>query len=134
MVDQDKNNDREVCCPLEKTFSIISSKWTLLILRELASGTKRFGQLKNTLHGISPKTLTQRLRDLEKSGILNKTLYPEIPPKVEYKLTPKGRSLREILIPLAQWGVSNFDDNVSPEPACPHCDNLLLCGQCIKEK
>jgi DNA-binding HxlR family transcriptional regulator len=134
MVDQDKNNDREVCCPLEKTFSVISSKWTLLILRELAGGTKRFGQLKNTLHGISPKTLTQRLRDLEKSGILSKTLYPEIPPKVEYQLTTKGRSLREILIPLAQWGVSNFDDNVSPEPACSHCDNLLLCGQCIKEK
>lgn len=135
MAGHDRSDDKICCCPLERTFSIISSKWTLLILRELASGTKRFGQLRNTLHGISPKTLTQRLRELEQSGILSKTAYPEIPPRVEYRLTPKGRSLREILIPLAKWGASNFDDGTgSLEPACPHCANLPLCGQCGPEK
>lgn len=135
MAGQDRNDEKKFCCPLERTFSIISSKWTLFILRELASGTKRFGQLRNTLHGISPKTLTLRLRELEQSGILSKTIYPEIPPRVEYQLTLKGRSLREILVPLAIWGASNFEDGAgSPEPACSLCANLPLCGQCCPEQ
>ena len=135
MAGHDRSDNKIFSCPLERTFSIISSKWTLFILRELASGTKRFGQLRNTLHGISPKTLTLRLRELEQSGILIKTIYPEIPPRVEYQLTPKGRSLREILIPLARWGASNFDDGTgSHEPACPRCANLSLCGQCCPKQ
>ena len=134
MAGQDRNDEKKFC-PLERTFSIISSKWTLFILRELASGAKRFGQLRNTLHGISPKTLTLRLRELEQSGILSKTIFPEIPPRVEYQLTPKGRCLREILIPLAVWGAYNFDDGTGPsEPACPLCANLPLCGQCCPKQ
>jgi len=90
-------------CPIEKTLSIIGGKWTLLILRDLCEGTKRFGQLQKSLDGISPKTLTQRLRELENQGIVAKKVYPEIPPRVEYSLTPRGKSLERILLSMIEW-------------------------------
>lgn len=131
MAESNGSNNKKICCPVERTFSIIGSKWTVLILRELSSGTKRFGQLKEKLHGISPKTLTQRLRELEREGILSRTSYPEIPPRVEYRLTAKGKSLKVILMALAQWGAENLDEGSgSYEPACPRCVNSELCGQC----
>ncbi|HZD59760.1 MAG TPA: helix-turn-helix domain-containing protein [Anaerolineae bacterium] len=90
---------------MERTLSLIGSKWTLLILREFLDGTKRFGQLKKSLPGISPKTLSQRLQELEKEGILTKKIYPEVPPRVEYSLTPRGERLKSILLDLVNWGL-----------------------------
>ncbi len=91
-------------CPVTRTLDIIGGKWTLLILRDLFEGTKRFGELRKSLEGISPKTLSERLRYLEKEGIVEKKIYPEVPPKVEYSLTERGRTLRPILISMKHWG------------------------------
>jgi DNA-binding HxlR family transcriptional regulator len=87
-----------------KTIKIIGSKWTVLILRELCEGTKRFGELQRSLTGISPKTLSLRLQELEKHGIIKKKVFKEIPLHVEYSLTPRGESLRAIIDQMRAWG------------------------------
>ena len=89
---------------LEKSLSIIGSKWTLLILRELSGGTKRFAQLEKALKGISPKTLSSRLQELEQNKIIVKKIYPEVPPRVEYSFAARGESLKRILNDLYEWG------------------------------
>ncbi len=86
------------------TMRIIGSKWTVLLLRELCEGEKRFGELQRALDGISPKTLSLRLRQLEKEGIVKKKVFPEVPLHVEYSLTPKGQSLRDIITKMRDWG------------------------------
>lgn len=86
------------------TLKIIGSKWTVLILRELCDGTKRFGQIQRALKGISPKTLSLRLKQLEKDEILTKKIFAEIPLHVEYSLTPKGQSLKKIIHQMHEWG------------------------------
>jgi DNA-binding HxlR family transcriptional regulator len=91
-------------CTVERTLEVIGGKWTTLILRDLLSGTKRFGELRSSLGNIPPKTLTERLRDLEKHGALTRIQFPEIPPRVEYTLTDKGRALGGIINAMAQWG------------------------------
>jgi len=88
------NNTR---CPVALTAKIISGKWTLLIIRDLASGVKRFNQLERSLHGISPKTLSERLRSLEEEGIIYRRTFAEVPPRVEYSLTEKGHDLIEVV-------------------------------------
>src|SRR5579859_224835 len=80
-------------CPVARTARIISGKWTLLIIRDLASGVKRFNQLERSLQGISPKTLSERLRSLEEEGIITRQMFAEVPPRVEYALTEKGHDL-----------------------------------------
>lgn len=90
-------------CPVERTLDIVDNRWTSLILRELLAGPQRFNQLKHNLPGISPKTLTQRLKELEGQHILTRTLYPEVPPKVEYTLTPKGYALGPIFSAMRDW-------------------------------
>ena len=91
-------------CSIEKALDILQGKWTFLILRDLFDGTKRFGELRKSLHGISPKTLSERLKDLESKGIVNRTAYPTIPPTVEYALTEKGISLKPIIKEMKLWG------------------------------
>jgi len=91
-------------CPIERAASVLEGKWTLLILRELFTGMKRFGELRAGLDGISPKTLTERLRILEDQGIIERTIYPEVPPRVEYALTPFGETLRPVIDALRVWG------------------------------
>lgn len=94
-------------CPIEAAIDIIGSKWTFLIIRDLLiDGTLRFGDLVRSLDGISPKTLSLRLRELEKAGIVKRIVYPEIPPKVEYELTEKGRGLETVFIELKKWGLT----------------------------
>lgn len=93
-------------CPIERTLHIIGGKWTILILRDLFTGTKRFGELRQSLDGISPKTLSARLRQLEAQGIIGRVIYPEVPPRVEYSLTEKGKSLQAILGEMRTWGSS----------------------------
>jgi len=91
-------------CGVAKTLKIIGSKWTMLILHNLFDGKKRFGQLQRSLFPINPKTLSLRLRELEKEGIISKKIFIEVPLHVEYSLTPKGRSLGDMFQKMDQWG------------------------------
>lgn len=91
-------------CPVETTLTLIGDKWKVLILRDLLPGTKRFGELKKSIGNVSQKVLTAQLRDMEKSGLVNRKVYPEVPPHVEYSLTELGRSLQPILDALRDWG------------------------------
>ena len=91
-------------CPVEVTLTLISDRWKVLILRDLMGGTKRFGELKKSVTGISQKVLTDSLRSMEADGLLTRTVYPEVPPRVEYTLTELGYSLRPILEAMRVWG------------------------------
>lgn len=91
-------------CPVETTLTMISDKWKVLILRDLLTGTKRFGELKKSLTGVSQKVLTSQLREMEENGLVERKAYPEVPPRVEYSLTPLGRSLQPIMDAMRVWG------------------------------
>lgn len=91
-------------CPVARTAQIISGKWTILIIRDLAAGVKRFNQLERSLRGISPKTLSERLRSLEEEGIIVRQTFAEVPPRVEYTLTEKGRDLVSVIESMRQYG------------------------------
>ena len=91
-------------CPIERAVGVLDGKWTLLILRELFQGVRRFGELHSALAGVSPKTLTDRLRALEARGVVGRTIYPEIPPRVEYALTPRGLRAWPVVEALRDWG------------------------------
>ena len=91
-------------CPVETTLTLISDKWKVLILRDLLSGTKRFSELKRSIGSVSQKVLTAQLRQMEASGLLSRTVYPEVPPRVEYTLTELGHSLKPVLDAMGDWG------------------------------
>lgn len=91
-------------CFVAKTLKVIGSKWTMMILHNLFEGKKRFGELQKSLGTISPKTLSQRLDELEETGIIKKKVFAEIPLHVEYNLTDKGKSLEKIFDDLESWG------------------------------
>src|SRR5687767_14544443 len=91
-------------CPVCHTAEIISGKWTLLVIRDLADGCSRFCELERSLEGISPRTLSLRLRSLEAEGIVQRRTYPEVPPRVEYCLTPKGRALVPMIDHMRRYG------------------------------
>ncbi|QXP61468.1 winged helix-turn-helix transcriptional regulator [Olleya sp. HaHaR_3_96] len=96
-------------CPLNYTMNLIGTKWKPLILFHLLNGALRSGLLQKHITGISNKMFTQSVRELEKDGLITRKIYPVVPPKVEYKLSARGRSLEPILRSLDQWGV---DDNL----------------------
>lgn len=91
-------------CPVETTLTLIGDKWKVLILRDLMPGTKRFGELKKSVGNVSQKVLTAQLRTMEESGLVNRKVYAEVPPRVEYSLTELGRSLKPILDSMRAWG------------------------------
>ena len=93
-------------CPVEVTLMLISDRWKVLILRDLLSGTKRFGELKKSIGSISQKVLTSHLRSMEEDGLLTRKVYAEVPPRVEYTLTELGESLRPILFAMQEWGLA----------------------------
>ena len=95
---------KETYCPVEATLDLIGNKWKVLILRELFVGKRRFGELYKAIAGITQKMLTQQLREMEKDGILNRKLFAEVPPRVEYSLARYGRSLKPILSAMHHWG------------------------------
>jgi len=84
-------------CPVATTVDIIGNKWKLLILRDILTGPKRFGELRKSLEGISQKVLTDSLRSMEQDGILTRTVFPEVPPRVEYSLSELGETMRPIM-------------------------------------
>lgn len=91
-------------CPVETTLTLIGDKWKVLILRDLITGTKRFGELKKSIGSVSQKVLTAQLRDMEESGLVIRKVYAEVPPRVEYSLTELGHSLKPILDAMQCWG------------------------------
>ena len=91
-------------CPVETTLMLIGDKWKVLILRDLMTGTKRFGELKKSIGSVSQKVLTAQLRDMEANGLVHRQVYAEVPPRVEYSLTELGRSLKPILDAMWTWG------------------------------
>ena len=91
-------------CPVETTLTLISDKWKVLNLRDLMPGTKRFGELKKSIGTVTQKVLTAQLRQMEASGLLTRTVYAAVPPRVEYTLTDLGRSLRPVLDAMEAWG------------------------------
>ncbi len=92
-------------CPVETTLSFIGDKWKVLILRDLfMNGTMRFSELKRSMAGVTQKMLTQQLRDMENDGLIDRKVYPVVPPKVEYSLTDFGKSLKPVLDSLWNWG------------------------------
>ena len=96
--------EEEHTCPVCLTAEIIAGKWTLLIIRDLASGPYRFCELERSLEGISPRTLSLRLRALEAEGIVERRTYPEVPPRVEYRLTKKGEALAPLIDQMRRYG------------------------------
>ena len=99
-----KTNDELPQCPVATTVQIIGSKWKLLIFRNLLTRPWRFNELRKNLEGISQKVLTDSLRSMEEDGIVTRTMYPEVPPRVEYALSELGESIRPIIDAMAEWG------------------------------
>ncbi|WP_047154108.1 winged helix-turn-helix transcriptional regulator [Aneurinibacillus tyrosinisolvens] len=99
-----KTLNNQYQCSIELTMDVIGGKWKVLILWNLNEGVKRFSELKRSLPGITQKMLTQQLRELEEHGLINRTIYPEVPPKVEYETTEEGKKLQATLVEMCKWG------------------------------
>jgi DNA-binding HxlR family transcriptional regulator len=103
-------------CPVCRTAEIVCGKWTLLVIRDLAEGRSRFCELERSLHGISPRTLSLRLRALEEEGIVERQTFPEVPPRVEYALTDKGRALVPLIEDMRTYGLQWLFEADCEEP------------------
>lgn len=97
-------------CPTRLVLNRIADKWTVLIVGSLEERTKRFGELRREIGGITQKMLTQTLRGLERDGLITRTIYPSVPPKVEYTLTPLGRTLITLLDAISAWSETNIEE------------------------
>jgi DNA-binding HxlR family transcriptional regulator len=104
MEPQVENRDR-ASCAVETTLAVIGGRWKVLIIRELFPGVKRFGELHRALQGITQKMLTQQLREMEQDGLVHRQVYLQVPPKVEYSLTPLGTTLQPVLDSMHEWGI-----------------------------
>jgi DNA-binding HxlR family transcriptional regulator len=104
-------------CPVCRTADIVCGKWTLLLVRDLAEGRSRFCELERSLQGISPRTLSLRLRALEEEGVVERQTYAEVPPRVEYALTPKGLALLPIVEGMREYGIRWLGGHADPADA-----------------
>jgi DNA-binding HxlR family transcriptional regulator len=120
-------------CPLEVTLHYLKNKWVILILRELFNGTKRFGSLYKGINGVSQKVLTQQLREMEKNGLVERKIFPEVPPKVEYSLTQKGNSIKPILEIMGEWGRKNGYQDIIDLPQHPNKANTADAKICAAD-
>ncbi|WP_425060518.1 hypothetical protein SCACP_12410 [Sporomusa carbonis] len=112
-------------CPIEITLSLISGKWKILIIRELLGGGKRFGLLHKSIGTVSAKILTQQLREMEDDGLIERKVFSEIPPRVEYSLTPMGQSLLPIMTAMRKWGMSATTKHTSKCRFCEQCGPIV---------
>jgi DNA-binding HxlR family transcriptional regulator len=104
-------------CPVARTLDVIGDRWTLLILRDVTHGITKYSDMLESLKGISPNLLAQRLKRLEKEGVLERSFYSDHPPRAEYKLTKKGRDLTPVLSSMAEWGYEYaLDDEARNNP------------------
>ena len=97
----------KLTCPIQQTLALVGDKWKIIVLHELTQGTRRFGELQRAMQGITPKVLTRQLRDLERDGLISRQVHPQVPPRVDYSLTPLGQSLMPVLAQLHQWAVDH---------------------------
>jgi DNA-binding HxlR family transcriptional regulator len=105
-------------CPVCRTADVVCGKWTLLVIRDLSEGCSRFCELERSLEGISPRTLSLRLRALEEEGIVTRNTFPEVPPRVEYALTEKGKALVPLIDDMRRYGTRwLLDEEPEPVPA-----------------
>jgi DNA-binding HxlR family transcriptional regulator len=104
-------------CPVCRTAEVVCGKWTLLVIRDLADGSSRFCELERSLEGISPRTLSLRLRALEEEGIVERHTYPEVPPRVEYALTEKGEALVPLIDDMRRYGIRWLTRESTPAAA-----------------
>jgi DNA-binding HxlR family transcriptional regulator len=111
-------------CPVARTAEIIGNKWTPLIVRDLARGERRFSELERSLRGISPKTLSERLKRLEESAVIARRCYAEVPPRVEYSLTAKGHALLPVIESMREFGTQWLPDDAS-------CDDSDVSAQAV---
>ena len=95
---------KKVSCPVEVTLDVIAGRWKILIIHQLLEGTKRFNQLQRELGGITHRTLAKQLREMEERGLIKRKDYQDIPPRVEYSLSPLGRTLEHLLVAMQKWG------------------------------
>lgn len=109
-----KRKDELPACPVATTVQLIGSKWKLLIMRNLLVRPWRFNELQRSLEGISQKVLTDSLRSMEADGIITRTVYPEVPPRVEYALSDLGESMRPIIKAMESWG-SSYKANIDTQ-------------------
>lgn len=105
---------RNTTCPVETTLRLIGNRWKILIIRDLMGGTRRFGELKKSVGEITQKVLTSNLREMEADGLVTRTAYAEMPPRVEYSLTEAGRSLRPIIDAMTLWGEEYQRNHAAP--------------------
>jgi DNA-binding HxlR family transcriptional regulator len=110
-----RNQEQLLGCPVARTADLIGNKWTPLILRDLAAGEKRFSQLERSLLGISPKTLSERLKKLEEAQVVTRRCYAEVPPRVEYTLTDKGSALLPVIETMREFGTTWLAGDCSSE-------------------
>jgi DNA-binding HxlR family transcriptional regulator len=103
----DKTLDLTMNCPVSATLEVIGGKWRMMILWSIDLGYNRFGLMQRVMPGISKKQLTAELRELERQGLISRTVFAEVPPRVEYAITPLGESLRPVLIAIRDWGREN---------------------------
>ncbi len=106
-------------CPSRRVLDLIANKWTVLVIYALARGIRRPGRMLREIEGISQKMLTQTLRALERDGFVARSVFPEVPPRVEYDLTPLGRSLKEPLTAICRWAEAHGDELTSSSPPPP---------------
>ena len=109
-------------CPIESTLSIINGKWKLLILKEISQGPVRYNRLRSSISGISTKVLTQQLREMEEDGLIIRSVFPAVPPHVEYSLDKMGISIFSVFTEMRRWGME--DDKV-------HSTRCSLCYSCM---
>ncbi|MGV8830853.1 MAG: winged helix-turn-helix transcriptional regulator [Devosia sp.] len=103
-------------CPVAEAANVLDGKWTTLIFRELLGGTRRYSQLQRAIVGISPRMLAMRLSDLEARGMVDKTIYPTVPPKTEYALTPLGHAVEPVIAAMASFGLQLQQRAINPAP------------------
>ena len=109
-------NRARATCAVETTLAVIGGRWKVLIIRELFPSVKRFGELHRALQGITQKMLTQQLREMEQDGLVHRQVYLQVPPKVEYSLTPLGTTLKPILNSMHEWGTKFLEGQESAQP------------------
>jgi DNA-binding HxlR family transcriptional regulator len=104
---------KEESCPIARFLGVLDGRWATLIVRELLAGERRFGELSRALDGVSPKTLTGRLRQLERAGLVERTVFAEVPPRVTYCLTEGGQALRPVLDEMADWATKWLPSDIA---------------------
>ncbi|HVF88883.1 MAG TPA: helix-turn-helix domain-containing protein [Blastocatellia bacterium] len=117
---------KSTTCPAEITLEVIGGRWKMVILYHLFQGVKRFSQLRRAVEGITQKMLTQQLREMERDGLVHREIYPEVPPRVEYSLTPLGESLKPVVDEMSRWGLRLLGERPEPEALGAYLSGLAL--------